>query len=479
MSKAFEKGGNPYMPLWEHVPDGEPRVFKYNGEERVYLYGSHDILRDQYCGQDYVVWSAPVDNLSDWKCHGVCFEARNEHPLYAPDVVQVGDTFYMFVAENRGGKISVATSKNPAGPFTDPMDAKIGFDPGVLVDDDGRIYAFWGFCGANAGELEPDMLSVKEGTYVPNPIGHCRAPWSREDGAIDTEFGFFEASSPRKILGKYVLIYSKNYNVEKPELGVIPNNNGFLSYAYSDKPLSGYVYGGDISFNGGEIISTPDGNRMTYQWGNNHGSLMEVNGKWYIFYHRQTGLDEYSRQAMVEPVDVALDKNGRLFIGRITYENGEPVKCEPVEMTSQGAVTEGLDAFKVISAGRACHIYDGQNIAASDKKDRPYIKPVYEKNDTVSSPIVNITRPTTVGFRYLNFDNGNAASVVINAKILKAQKISVRLDSFEGPQIASLDAEAGDDYRELTVSLNEKISGKHAVYICFSSAAEFDYFYFK
>lgn len=41
--KEYIKGANPYMPLWEHVPDGEPRVFEHNGEKRVYVYGSHDI----------------------------------------------------------------------------------------------------------------------------------------------------------------------------------------------------------------------------------------------------------------------------------------------------------------------------------------------------------------------------------------------------------------------------------------------------
>ena len=30
--KTIVTGANPYMPLWEHVPDGEPRVFTYNGE---------------------------------------------------------------------------------------------------------------------------------------------------------------------------------------------------------------------------------------------------------------------------------------------------------------------------------------------------------------------------------------------------------------------------------------------------------------
>ena len=29
---------NPYLPLTEYIPDGEPHVF----EDRVYIYGSHD-----------------------------------------------------------------------------------------------------------------------------------------------------------------------------------------------------------------------------------------------------------------------------------------------------------------------------------------------------------------------------------------------------------------------------------------------------
>ena len=76
MEKTFVRGANPYMPLWEHVPDGEPRVFTHAGETRVYVYGSHDTERTQYCGRDYVVWSAPVTDLTDWTCHGVCYRAE-------------------------------------------------------------------------------------------------------------------------------------------------------------------------------------------------------------------------------------------------------------------------------------------------------------------------------------------------------------------------------------------------------------------
>ena len=37
---------NPYLPLWEHLPDGEPRVFEdpdNPGKMRAYIIGSHDL----------------------------------------------------------------------------------------------------------------------------------------------------------------------------------------------------------------------------------------------------------------------------------------------------------------------------------------------------------------------------------------------------------------------------------------------------
>ena len=63
------KAVNPILPLWEFIPDGEPYVFEdpdNPGKYRVYLYGSHDVLRDNYCGRDQVVWSAPVEDLNNW-----------------------------------------------------------------------------------------------------------------------------------------------------------------------------------------------------------------------------------------------------------------------------------------------------------------------------------------------------------------------------------------------------------------------------
>ncbi len=488
-AKKIVTGANPYMPLWEHVPDGEPRVFTYNGETRIYLYGSHDTKKTDYCGPDYVVWSAPVDEPTNWTCHGICYTASDGGDLYAPDVVQKGDTFYMYAAENRGSSIMLVTSKCPWGPFENPVKTELGFDPGILVDDDGRTYAFWGFCESHAGELNDDMATLKPETVRHHIMGHSKPFWIKEDdGHVDPVDGFFEASSPRKINGKYVLIYSKRYEYPKPENGVFGSCNGFLSYKWADSPLGDYKEGGDISFNGGEVITGPDGNGiMTYQWGNNHGSLMKVKDQWYVFYHRQTGCNEYSRQAMVEPVDIAMGKDGKIYIGKITYENGEPVKSDVVEATSQGFYLDGLDAFAVISAGYTCHMYDGLgkpmyqgNAEGTNEGVRvAHIQPVYEGD---SSPVVDIQSGATIGFKYLNFGTEGASKAVLTGEIPAGTTVSIMLDSYNGKTVATTEVSA--DSKEITFELTEKVTGKHAVYFGFMNNDEekrsiFDTFRFE
>ena len=68
---------NPYLPSWEYIPDGEPYVFG----DRVYVYGSHDRFNGYvFCLNDYVCWSAPVNDLSDWRYEGVIYR-KTDDPL--------------------------------------------------------------------------------------------------------------------------------------------------------------------------------------------------------------------------------------------------------------------------------------------------------------------------------------------------------------------------------------------------------------
>ena len=93
--EALDFIGNPYLPLWEHVPDGEPRVFEdpdHPGHYRVYVTGSHDTRVESYCGQDDRQWSAPVENLADWRDEGPVFTYSQNgrwSTVFAPDLVEV------------------------------------------------------------------------------------------------------------------------------------------------------------------------------------------------------------------------------------------------------------------------------------------------------------------------------------------------------------------------------------------------------
>lgn len=462
MMKKEIIGANPYLPLWEHIPDGEPRVFTHNGEERVYVYGSHDTIKDDYCGLDYVVWSAPVNDLTDWRFDGVCYESSDGEPLYAPDVVEKDGKYYMYIAEDQGSKIYVASSDSPAGPFKNPVLTQLGFDPGVLVDDDGRVYAYWGFCACFAAEMNDDMATIKEGTFVEHMIPHtvpvgCAAYMDYDH--IDSTYCFFEASSIRKVGGKYVYIYSRRINNAEPELGFPAHTNSYLNYIYSDNPLSGWKNGGLISYNCGDLYITPEGEKdRAYYHCNNHGSIVDVHGQWYVFYHRQTGTDQFARQGMLEPIDVAVDKNGDVYIGKVTYDSdGEPIAHEPAEMTSQGAYTDGIDAYGILSAGYACYI------TPADNGERAYIKPVYEG---YSSPVVNIKSGTVVGFKYMNFGDTSPKSVTLRLQNFTNGKITVTVASPDGTKIAEL---ADGVCRSDIIS---SVTGKQAVYFTFTSENE-------
>ena len=92
---VFNGAGNPYLPLWEHLPDGEPRVFEdpdNPGKYRIYIIGSHDLRMNSYCGPDIRMWSAPVEDLSSWRDEGPIFTYKVGEKwdvMYAPDLVEV------------------------------------------------------------------------------------------------------------------------------------------------------------------------------------------------------------------------------------------------------------------------------------------------------------------------------------------------------------------------------------------------------
>ena len=417
--------GNPYLPLWEHIPDGEPYVFEdpdQPGKQRVYIYGSHDSRITDYCGREQVVWSASVDTLYKWRYDGEILKVdknANGEPfdsvntadvLFAPDVTMTTDatgkkTYWLFPNDQTGYRNGlIAKSDRPDGPFEvcnwnkenpNQVEGIYGFDPAVFVDDDGRIYGYWGFEHSYAAEIDPaTMCTVKPGTKIVDGMVSGR----NEPG----EFRFFEASSIRKIKDKYVFIYSRW--TKNGEYG-LPETNYTLAYAYGDKPLGPWTYGGTIiDGRAREINEQGDTIASANVSGNTHGSICEINGQWYVFYHRQSGLNEFARQAMVAPITVKVEEGA-----------GGKVEISEGEYTSEGFALEGLDPFERHSAGIACwytgpkvnkhewpnNIFFGSYIEASYGTDNKFEAPYDLKNNT--NRVVNNTDGSIVGYKYFNF----------------------------------------------------------------------------
>lgn len=165
----------------------------------------------------------------------------------------------------------------------------------MLVDDDDQVYLYSGFAtkvpfilsgfhdlsnnGGSVIVLDRDMVTIRREPKLLFPRRGLPGGWKDHE--------FFEASSIRKIDGKYVFVYSSA-------------NNHELCYAVSDKPDEGFVYGGTLVDQGDLYMDgrTDEAHARNYL-GNTHGGMAELNGQWYIFYHRQTN---HSTPIRVRPV---------------------------------------------------------------------------------------------------------------------------------------------------------------------------------
>ena len=387
---------NPYLPSWEYIPDGEPHVF----DGRVYVYGSHDRFNGWvFCQNDYVCWSAPVDDLSDWRYEGVIYRkeqdprnADGHQCLYAPDVTIGPDgRYYLYYVLDKECVVSVAVCDTPAGEYQfyghvhDKDGGILGerpgdeaqFDPGLLTEGD-RTYLYTGFCWAwNADRhgpmvtvLGPDMLTIMEEPVFVAPSG----PYSKGSGYEGHEY--FEAASMRKVNGKYYFIYSSIRMCE-------------LCYAFSDHPTHGFQYGGVIVANDDSNISSyKPAEKSMYFPNNNHGSIVEINGQWYIFYHRHTNGTPYSRQGCIEKISILPD-------GRIPQ----------VEMTSCiGTPLEGVGEYPAYIACSLFRTDEGYPSVPGRWMDGRFPKITQDgrDGDELQGFVDNIGNGWAAGYKYFN-----------------------------------------------------------------------------
>lgn len=427
---------NPYLPLWEYIPDGEPRVFG----DRVYIYGSCDSAGShKFCDTKLKVWSASIDDLNHWKCHGDIFHTfededhqsdtnwtTKDNELFAPDVVEKDGKYYLY-AYIKGTKGCVAVSDRPEGPFKLVSQYKynipknrgkefceygIFIDPGVLVDDDGRAYIYCGFQKSYAAELNAEnMYEIIDGTYCDDIIP-AKEP-----------FKFFEACSPRKIGDTYYLIYSNTVASQ-------------LVYATSKSPLGPYEYRGVIIDNG-----------VDYPGGNDHGSIIKIKDQWYIFYHRMTNGSIFSRRGCVEPITILPD-------GTIPQ----------VEMTSLG-FEKSLSPYHCVPADLAC-VLKGNCLIT--------------QKDTFTRVVTNIMNGAVIGYKYFDFgEDFSSKTMKFSAKIFSMgsyAKVKIMLDDdINGIEIGSF--EVKNDGSSVVSTRTANVTGRHAIYFVVEDCVEGEFAY--
>lgn len=454
---------NPYLPPYEYIPDGEPRIFG----DRLYVFGSHDKFNaDWYCENDYVTWSAPLSDLSDWRYEGVIFTKEQDSRkgnLYAPDVIQGLDgRYYLFYSKDDTSVIGVAVCDTPSGKYEfigevsypdgkvlgDAENEYFMFDPAVIIDE-GRIWLYSGssvrgtttkikrnMIGCTVTELEPDMKTVKT---PPKVILEGTKSWYTN--------AYFEGPSVRKINDTFYLVYP------------VRNGSG-LHYATSKYPDRDFIHRGslhstsDFGLNGHNLLNP------AYPRGNNHGGMVKLNGQWFIFDHRMTNGTAFSRQAIAEPIEIKKDGS-----------------IEQAETTSCGLNGKPLKDEGTYPAYIACNLMNRRIGKIQSFIKNPFITQTgADGNENAEFYIKGLKNGCTAGYKYFDFSGG---CYEIETVIRKGKgNIILSLSENISDIIFSSTFKASDKWQSIKVKCFIP-EGKHALYFSYKGKESIDFLQFS
>lgn len=284
------------QPLVTHIYTADPSAHVFG--ERIYVYPSHDIesgvpqddLGSHFDMRDYHVFSMESvgGEVTD---HGVALDIENVpwagRQMWAPDAAEKEGRYYLyFPAKDKQDvfRIGVAVGDDPAGPFmaeAAPIEGSYSMDPAVYRDRDGKYYMYFG--GIWGGQLQrwtggrykaEDVYPADDQPALAPKVALMRADMLGfaepvrdvvildQEGeplkAGDNERRFFEASWLHERNGTYYFSYSTG-------------DTHYIVYATGDSPYGPFTYRGRLL-------------EPVLGWTNHH-SIVEFNGKWYLFYH--------------------------------------------------------------------------------------------------------------------------------------------------------------------------------------------------
>lgn len=271
----------------QFTADPTARVFN----DRIYVYPSHDIKapegqrQDWFCMEDYHVFSS--EDLVNWTDHGMILSQDDvpwvkpkSYSMWAPDCVEKNGRYYFYFPSTpttgRGFGIGVAIGNSPEGPFRPmwrPIEGVHGIDPGILIDDDGQAYMYWG--GVQQAKLKDNMMELATKPERVNDL---------------PQKGLKEGPFPFKRNGKYYLTFP--WAKDSTEV---------LAYCMADQPL------GPWKFMGVFMDESPTG-----CWTNHH-SIVEYKGQWYIFYHHNDYSPEFDKNRSARIDTIGFNPDGTII----------------------------------------------------------------------------------------------------------------------------------------------------------------------
>lgn len=403
---------NPIVPPGIYIADPAAHVWE---DGKLYVYGSVDESTDYYCSHRHHVLS--TENMLDWTLHENVFASMGANDgvpysdalLYAPDCQYQDGTYYMYFTLNSPEHTEgVATSDSPVGPFREAVPIELhGYnqiDPAMFIDDDGAAYYIWGQFTAKMARLKPGLKEIDPATI-------------RDSVLTEEEHFFHEGGYLVKRNGIYYFIYAHMGRAGRPTC---------IAYATSKFPMGPYRYGGVIVDNDHSDPAV---------W-NNHGSIVEYQGQWYVFYHRSTHGSVMMRKACVEPITFNPDGS-----------------IDEVEMTTQGTGPP-LKATVPLDAARACLLYGNVRIQAC-APDREELGEIRDGD--------------FAAYKYLDFGSGVSSVTLRVAPGKYPGKIELKLGHSWSPNIGIMEIPGGGDaatWQEITVKV-ERVSGIFSLWLRF------------
>jgi len=367
LSKSYKVNGQ-NNPLYTQRFGADPGFLVWN--DRLYIYTTNDLVEYDAAGKVQENTYAKINKINcisssdlvNWTDHGAIPVAGPEGaakwasnswaPCAAHKVINGQDKFFLYFC-NGGNGVSVLTADDPAGPWTDPLGHGLItravpncanvlwlFDPAVFVDNDGTGYLYFGGGVPQGKEAAPGTIRcVQLGDDMISLVG--------EPQVIDAPY-VFEDSGINRIGDTYYYSYCSNWQTDGNTMGI---TSGAIEYMTSQSPLGPFTYQGELFVNQGRFFGL---------YGNNHHSILEFKGQYYLAYHNR-------------PVEKAMGITGNYRspqLDKLTVRADGSIA--PVKGTMKGV--EQLDYVDPYQQVSARTIYREAGIEVSGHADRALLQ---------------------------------------------------------------------------------------------------------